>query len=165
MKGIVAVEKRISFFLETLVTVFFGLILILTILLVILRYIFNTSIVGGNELMEFLFIYTTALGAAVSLGKRSHIKVTYFVDQLPELPRALVDTFAFFLVLGINLVLLRLSFPWIAKVGDAASPVLRLPSWVAMISVPVGCALAVLYCALDIYKIWYFQDSGRGGEA
>ncbi|WP_319415080.1 TRAP transporter small permease [Marispirochaeta aestuarii] len=165
MKGITAVEKQISSFLEAVVTAFFGLILLLTILLVILRYLFNTSIVGGNELMEFLFIYTTALGAAVSLGKRSHIKVTYFVDQLPPLSRAVVDTFSLLLVLLINVVLLRLSFPWIAKVGDAASPVLRLPSWVAMISVPIGCSLAVLYCAYDIYKIWRFHDSAKGEEA
>ncbi|WP_319562432.1 TRAP transporter small permease [Marispirochaeta sp.] len=165
MKGIVAVEGRISLFLESLVTVFFGIILLLTILLVILRYLFNTSIIGGNELMEFLFIYTTALGAAVSLGKRSHIKVTYFIDRLPEIPKAVVDTFSLTLVLGINAVMLRLSFPWIAKVGSSASPVLRLPSWIAMISVPVGCTLAVLYCAFDIYKIWFSHDKPEGGLA
>ena len=42
---------------------FFG-ILSLTILLVVMRYGFNSSIMGANEAMEYLFIYTTALGAA-----------------------------------------------------------------------------------------------------
>lgn len=165
MKGIVTLERRISLFLESLVTVFFGIILLLTILLVILRYLFNTSIVGGNELMEFLFIYTTALGAAVSLGKRGHIKVTYFVDRLPEIPKAVVDTLSLSLVFLINAELLWLSFPWIAKVGSSASPVLRLPSWIAMISVPVGCSLALLYCAVDIYIIWHTNDALEGGTA
>ena len=163
MKGISAVENRVSLVLEAVVTVFFGVILVLTILLVILRYIFNTSIVGGNELMEFLFIYTTALGAAVSIGKSEHINVSYFIDFLPAFPRDIVETLSLILVAGINAVMLWLSFPWIAKVGSSASPVLRLPSWIAMISVPIGCSLALLYCLCNICQIWCFRKNDRGG--
>jgi TRAP-type mannitol/chloroaromatic compound transport system permease small subunit len=43
----------------------FMVIFILVVMLVILRYLFNTTIVGGNEATVQLFIHTTALGAAV----------------------------------------------------------------------------------------------------
>ena len=137
--------------LEGIVTVFFLVILGLTIILVILRYVFNEAIIGGPELMEYLFIYTTALGAAVSLGRRDHIAIDYFVNKLPGTVRSIVVAFGFVLVAFINIVIFRLSFPWIAKVGGAESPVMRIPMWSAQISVPIGCALAVLYC---IYNIW-----------
>ena len=56
--------------LEWLVTLCFFVILAVTIILVILRYGFNEAIIGGNELVEYLFIYTTAIGAAAALGRR-----------------------------------------------------------------------------------------------
>ena len=76
-------ERRISGILEGTITLFFAIILVLTVLLVILRYLFNSSIMGGNELMGYLFIYTTALGAAVAIGKGEHIQISFFVEHLP----------------------------------------------------------------------------------
>ena len=67
--------------LDGVITFFFSVIFMLTVLLVVLRYVFNTSIIGGNEAMEYLFIYTTAIGAAAALGRRDHIKITYFVNK------------------------------------------------------------------------------------
>ena len=111
--------------------------------------------------MELLFIYTTAIGAAISIGKREHIKVTYFIDFLPEGIRRVVDSFTLLLIAAINGVFFSLSFSWISKVGSAASPVLRIPSWIAMISVPIGCGLAVLFCLYDIFRVW----NTKNGEA
>ncbi|SVA10727.1 uncharacterized protein METZ01_LOCUS63581, partial [marine metagenome] len=42
------------------------LVFIITLTLVFLRYALNQSITGANEIVTILFIYTTAIGAAVS---------------------------------------------------------------------------------------------------
>ena len=76
MKGLTTAVEVLSKFLEWVITLCFFIILMLTIILVVLRYGFNESIIGGNELMEYLFIYTTAIGAAVALRRREHIKIT-----------------------------------------------------------------------------------------
>lgn len=147
------VERFITRGLESLVTVFFFGILVITILLVVLRYIFNSSIIGGNELMEYLFIYTTAIGAAVALRHRDHIKISYFIRKLPQPWRVAGEVLGLLLVAFINIVIFKLSFPWLQTVGSSASPVMRLPMWVVQMSVPIGCALAVLYCLFDSYII------------
>ncbi|MCF7934270.1 MAG: TRAP transporter small permease [Spirochaetia bacterium] len=143
--------------LEHAVTAAFFVIIIMTILLVVLRYGFNSSIVIGNELMEYLFVYTTALGAAVSLGKREHIKISYVLLKIPQPVRNYVDAFGQVLVAGINLVVTYLSFSWIRTVGHSASPVMRIPMWTVQIAVPIGCTLAALYALVNIYHIFHGQ--------
>jgi TRAP-type transport system small permease protein len=155
------IEKTLTRILETIVTAFFGVIILLTILLVLMRYVFNSSIVGGNELMEYLFIYTTALGAAIAIGKRDHIAITYVIDKLGEPYRTAVDVLGLVLVAGINILIAVLSRHWILKVGSSESPVMRVPMWSVQISVPLGCVFAGVYCILVIIR--EIQNVSGGG--
>jgi TRAP-type C4-dicarboxylate transport system permease small subunit len=139
-------QEWLTRLLETIVTFFFFVILSLTIILVILRYGFNSSIVGGNEAMEYLFIYTTALGAAVSIGKGDHIKISFFVDLLGPRLRKIVHIVNNLLIAIINGVMIYYSLAWIKAAGYFESPVLRLPNWMVQVSVPIGCFLAIVYC-------------------
>jgi TRAP-type C4-dicarboxylate transport system permease small subunit len=137
----------------------------LTIVLVILRYGFNEAIIGGNELVEYLFIYTTALGAAAALGRRQHIKITWFIDKLAPVYRKIVDVLGFFLIALINAVMIYYSIPWIRTVGDFESPVLRLPNRLIQVIVPVGCGLVILYCVYHILIVLAGSDTGLEQEA
>jgi TRAP-type transport system small permease protein len=156
------IENTLTRILETIVTAFFGVIILLTILLVVMRYVFNSSIIGGNELMEYLFIYTTALGAAVAIGQRDHISITYVLDKMREPFRTAVDILGLVLVAGINILIAVLSRHWIAKVGSAESPVMRIPMWSVQISVPLGCVFAGVYCIIVIIgEIRKLRDGGN----
>ena len=132
--------------LDSVITFFFSVIFTLTVLLVVLRYVFNTAIIGGNEAMEYLFIYTTAIGAAVALGRRDHIKITYFVDKLPGGVRRVVDVSDLILIGFINGVMIWYGIPWIQSVGSFQSPVLRIPNMIVQASIPIGCSLVILCC-------------------
>jgi len=153
MKAITAAFEVLSKFLEAAITVFFFVILMLTIVLVILRYGFNEAIIGGNEVMEYLFIYTTAIGAAVALGRREHIKISWFVDKLSMSTRRIVDIAGFLLIGFINAVMIYYSMNWIRTVGSFQSPVLRLPNRMIQIIVPIGCGLVILYCLYHILNM------------
>jgi TRAP-type C4-dicarboxylate transport system permease small subunit len=139
--------------LEWLVTLFFFVILTLTIVLVILRYGFNEAIIGGNELVEYLFIYTTAVGAAAALGRRQHIKITWFIDKLSPVFRKVVDALGFLLIALINAVMIYYSIPWIRTVGGFESPVLRLPNRLIQSIIPIGCGLVIFYCLYHILVV------------
>lgn len=138
--------------IEAFIGVCFFVILVTTILLVTLRYGLNTSIKGGNELIGYLFIYTTALGAAASIGRHGHIKIEALVRVLPMRVQILVDMLVQLLVALINGVILFLSISWIRQVGSFESPVMRIPNWTVQVIVPVGCALAVVFCVLNIAR-------------
>jgi TRAP-type C4-dicarboxylate transport system permease small subunit len=162
MKGLTAAFRVLLKFLEAAITIFFFVILMLTIVLVILRYGFNEAIIGGNEVMEYLFIYTTAIGAAVALGRREHIKITWFIDKLSHRSRQLVDVFGFLLIAFINAVMIYYSVPWIRSVGGFESPILRLPNRTIQLIIPIGCVLVILYCLYHI--IVAIVGGSRGSE-
>jgi TRAP-type C4-dicarboxylate transport system permease small subunit len=147
-------ERYLDRILETVVTLMFFSILVLTILLVVMRYGFNSSIIGGNEAMEYLFIYTTALGAAVSVGKGTHIRISFLVDQLKGTPQRWVHTVNYLLIAFINAVMIYHSVPWIKSAGYFESPVLRIPNWMVQASVPLGCALVIFYCLNHVILAW-----------
>jgi TRAP-type transport system small permease protein len=149
-------EQWVSRLLEIVITFFFFTILSITITLVIMRYGFNTAIIGGNEAMNYLFIYTTALGAAISIGNSEHIKITVLVDRLKPRLRRFFNIVNYLLVGFINGVMVWYSLPWIRSTGYFESPVLRIPNWYVQISIPIGCGLVILYCLnhviLEIFR-------------
>jgi len=144
-------ERFATRLLEVIVTFFFFIILSITITLVIMRYGFNAAIIGGNEAMNYLFIYTTALGAAVSIGNGEHIKISFLVDKLKTRSRRVVNIANYLLVGFINAVMIWYSLRWIHSTGYFESPVLRIPNWIVQISVPLGCSLVILYCLNHIF--------------
>lgn len=146
MAKLVQLELYLTRVLETIITLFFFVILSLTITLVIMRYGFNAAIIGGNEAMNYLFIYTTSLGAAISIGKGEHIRISYLVDKLKGRNQKVVGIVNYILIAFINAVMIRYSLPWIRSAGYFESPVLRIPNWIVQISVPIGCGLVILYC-------------------
>jgi TRAP-type C4-dicarboxylate transport system permease small subunit len=155
VQRLTAWEKQLDRLLETIVTLMFVGILGLTILLVVMRYGFNSSIIGGNEAMEYLFIYTTALGAAVSVGKGTHIRIAFVVDNLKGVPKRCVDTLGYLLIAFINAVMIYYSVPWIRSAGYFESPVMRIPNWMVQVSVPLGCGLVILYCLNHVFIEWF----------
>jgi TRAP-type C4-dicarboxylate transport system permease small subunit len=164
MEGIQRFKRILLIVLQGIITFFFFIILMLTILLVILRYGFNTAIIGGNEAMEYLFIYTTAIGAAVALGKREHIKITYFVDKLPLAVKGVVNVLDLILIGFINGVMIWYSIPWIKSVGSFESPVLRIPNRIVQASVPIGCGLVILCClCLMVTDVFEKKQEGFSG--
>ena len=164
MEGIQRFKRILLIVLQGIITFFFTTILMLTILLVILRYGFNTAIIGGNEAMEYLFIYTTAIGAAVALGKREHIKITYFVDKLPLAVKGVVNVLDLILIGFINGVMIWYSIPWIKSVGSFESPVLRIPNRIVQASVPIGCGLVILCClCLMVTDVFEKKQEGFSG--
>jgi TRAP-type C4-dicarboxylate transport system permease small subunit len=140
------IEQFVTRLLEVIVTFLFFVILSITIALVVMRYGFNAAIIGGNEAINYLFIYTTALGAAVSIGKVEHIKISFLIDKLKQRHRRYINILNYLLIGFINAVMIHYSLPWIKSAGYFESPVLRIPNWTVQISVPIGCGLVILYC-------------------
>ncbi|BDQ35019.1 TRAP transporter small permease [Pseudodesulfovibrio portus] len=144
--------------LEVTVTVFFLFILCLTVTLVVLRYGFNSSLIWGSEAMNFLFIYTTALGAAAAISNGTHIKISCLKDMTKGNFRKVMDFVGCLLVCMVNAVMGWFSLPWIASAGAFESPVMRLPMWIVQAIIPLGCGLACFFCLLHMIRIVVSDD-------
>lgn len=140
------IEQIISTALEYIVTFFFGIILFVTVAMVILRYVFNSGIYGGNELISYLFVYTTALGAAISIQSNEHIRISYFIELLPAKWQKVIHFISYLMIGFLHIVLIFLSVPWMEKVGSFESPTLRIPNAWVQFGIPLGCFFTVVFC-------------------
>ena len=139
-------HRRLTCFLEVLICLCFLSFFTMVILLVGLRYLFDYSITGINEIINILFVYTTAIGAAIAVGQRGHIAINILSDNLPKYLAEYLAKLQLALVALINLAIAWFSIPWISQTGDNLMPTLGAMRAVVQISIPLGCGLAALYC-------------------
>ena len=150
------IDQVLSNILTIILSILFLCLVLLVITLVFLRYGFNTTIVGANELIVILFIYTSAFGAAVIIGKKEHISISYFVDKMSPSIRRVVNIFNLLMVAILNGALIRYSIPWISKTGSYLTASLGIPKMYLQLIVPISCSIAILYCLFQI--IYLFRN-------
>ena len=150
---------RLARALELLMQIALAAILSMIFLLVVLRYGFHTTIIGGNEATLVAFVYASVFAAALALRDDDHVAVRYFTNKMTRKNRDVVGIARWLLLMCINLVLLGYSVVWIRQTGEFLMPAMGLPQWIAQISVPIGCGLGFLYCTVEcLSAITVFRD-------
>ena len=129
----------------------FGMFSMVTVL-VVLRYVFTTTIIGGNEATVIAFIFTTAIGASVAIARDEHIAIDYFVLKLPETLQHKIAVLRLLLLILINAAIMLYAIDWIERTGGFLMPTLGAPQMLVQVSVPIGCALSIVYCVARIFE-------------
>ena len=137
--------------LEIVCGICFAVMFILVVTQVALRYGFNESIGGANELATILFAYTSALGIALGIARRDHMAISWFTERLGPRARKVVDVIGVLLLTFLNAVIFWYSIRWIGITGARMIAVLQVPRWTAQIAIPIGTGASVIFCLI---KLW-----------
>ena len=146
-----ALERLTRTLETTLAVLLFGMFFMIATL-VVLRYIFATTIIGGNEATIVAFIYTTAIGASIAISRDEHIAISYFSDKLSPDSQGILSRIRLILLAVLNVAIAFLALSWIQRTGGFLMPTLGLPQLVAQVSVPLGCILSALYCLVRLAR-------------
>ncbi len=153
-KYLTKIDKYLTKTVESVLSLLFVLIFLMVFNQVVLRYLFSASIMGTAELFTVLFAYASALGTAVMIRHREHIKISFFLDKLPLRGKKFVLTINYILIGLFNAVVVYQSINWLHSIKDFRSQVTGISRAVESLSIPVGFGLALFYCALNILKIY-----------
>lgn len=151
--GIREFERRLTVALEAVLAAGMLGVFSTIVVLVIMRYVFQSGLVGANELATAAFVYLSSLGAAVAVGRDEHMRVALLSGRLGAGGRTALAVASLSLVALLNLVVVSCSVTWIAATGHTPLPASQLPRFVAQASIPLGCGLAVLYCCTRIAAV------------
>ncbi len=121
--------KRIVTWAGMASTTLLGVMMMLTVADVVLRYIFNRPIMGSMELTEYLMVCVGTLGLAWCALEGAHIKVELIVSRFPQRLQKFVDSFNYVLLIGVSGVIASQTFV-------RAGTVRRLHVASAMLDVP-----------------------------
>ncbi len=137
---------RVTRWVESLIMLLlFGMFAMVSVL-VVLRYLFATTIIGGNEATVIAFIFTTALGASIAIARDEHIAIDYFTAKMSQATQHKLTVVRLLLLILINVLIIVFAVIWIQRTGRFLMPTLGIPQLVAQISIPIGCGLSALYC-------------------
>ncbi len=152
-------EQSLGKCLEAILVLLLLTIAVTIVSLVVLRYGFNSSITGANEFVTILFVYSTAMGAAVELGRGEHIAISFVTDKFGTRGQSGARLLELTLVAVLNVVIAVYSLGWIRITGDYIMPSTGLPRVAMQASVPIGCTLAAVYCLLRIQSTFRTSET------
>lgn len=93
--------------IENICLVLLFTVMVATIFIqIIMRFVFNNSLVWSEELGKFVFVWISWLG--ISIGERSneHIKITLITDKLNAKLQKILEIIAYIILLGILIITL-----------------------------------------------------------
>jgi tripartite ATP-independent transporter DctM subunit len=113
---------------------------------------FHQPIVWSDELASVLFLWLAMLGSAIAVHRSAHMRLTFFIASLS--PRA--QKWAETLALGaVGLFLVLVLYPAVEYTEDQSfveTPALGWSGSVRALAMPVGCAVALVSCGLQLWR-------------
>jgi len=122
------------------------------------RYLLKKPVVGAEEIVTSLFVWTVFIGSAYAHRKHSHLGVDIVVNMLPGKSKNVVANVVFLIELVILIMVTIISGQYVyhlifnaaGKYKPTVSDVLRIPKWYTAIAVPIGFGLSVIYSIVDL---------------
>lgn len=130
-----------------LVAVMIAIMAIVNFLQVIFRYIIEGSLPWSEELLRFLFVWSTFLGAGIGVRKGAHLGLTAIVDNLPLPLKRFVAYINYGVCIAFSAAIgyLGLSIVSMQAEFNVRSSAMELPMfWISM-AIPVSFALIILH--------------------
>lgn len=136
---------------DILLAIVILLIVLIMSVQVLFRYAFNNSISWSEEVVRYLFVWMTFLGAAVCFRDRMHIRVDYFKDILPKTIGEKLSRLNRWIMLVFMIYLLVGGLVWVVHSAGAYGSSVKLPINIILYgALPVSSALAAFYLVKDL---------------
>ena len=152
--------NRINQITEMSGVVFFMIMLVVLLIQVFCRYIFNNALASPEEVARFTFLWATYAGIAVTVREKSHLRIEILPVFLPKT----YDKFFKVLCEIVN-VLFFAYFVWIScdmvrEIHDIGVEGVAVPiaMWIVWLALPVYGAICVLNAAVNLIDLFNGND-------
>ena len=121
---------------------------------VVMRYVFNSSLVWSEELARYLFIWLVYFSVSYTAKKEKHIRIEVAIKVFPKKIRPYVDIFSEVVILGFSLFVVVASFTIIdlIKISGQHSPAMGIPMYLVYAAPFVGFMLTSIRSVQTIVK-------------
>jgi TRAP-type C4-dicarboxylate transport system permease small subunit len=149
------VEKLLGRLERVLLILLAGLLAFITLgvfIQVVLRYVFATSFLWGEELSLFAFIWCVFIGAAITSWRRTHFAFDVFDDRLQGRAagaQRLVVDLSMLVIVG---VMLYYGWQFSVLSLQRMSPALGITLFVPTIIIPISALLMLLAIVPDLVR-------------
>lgn len=128
-----------------------GLMVLIVFYEVIGRYVLKHVPAWTQEIVLILMMWFGFLSIAIGFRFHLHIKLTMFVDKLPQKIQTVADKLTDILIVIFGGILLFEGIRFTLFTWNSTLPVTQLPTGIQYIIVPVAGALTILYGLLWLF--------------
>jgi TRAP-type C4-dicarboxylate transport system permease small subunit len=142
-----------------LISIFLLVIVIVTILQVIFRFIFDSPLVWSDELARFTLIWMTFIGAAIVSFDDKHLAVELIQEKLTPKLKLITTLMMRALIIAFLIITAVSSIELIQVSHYLNSGALEIPFSYWRIAAPVGCILMVIFIIIkSVYDLQDYRD-------
>lgn len=158
------VYDRVIAAIQLVAAVLLALMLLLVLVGVLYRYVFDDSLSWYDEFAGYLLVWLTMAGSVVGLAKGKHISFDTLVERFPPGLRRAVAVLGALSVMAFSLVLLVAGWQLVREMADETA--VSLP-WIKMAWVyaimPVSGGLMLVISAIQLVVLLQPAPAGPGG--
>jgi len=129
---------------DVLGTLALGVILIVMTSQIVLRYIFNDSLIWSEEISRYLLITLVFLGTATAVREREHILIDLIDRMVPPKVLTVLKILVDIVVATYLIVIVFNAFTVVTMFSNQPSSALLVPMGIPYAVIPIGFGLSLL---------------------
>ncbi len=123
-----ALVSRLIKPLEILSAILLTVIVVMLLVGVVSRYVFSLPIIWIDEVVSISFLWLAMLGSAIAMHRNEHLRLTLFLQMMPEKMRNFVHAVALVAIAAFLLALVHPAIEYAQDEWFVTSPALNIPN-------------------------------------
>ena len=153
MKLVYSIDKAVNQILQAVVVIMLSAMSVVVFAQVIFR-IAHLSIPWSEELSKYLLIWSTFLGSALCIRRKSLVGLEFFLNSMTEKNRKILQTILNLIVCALLLFLICVGFWAVGQVRFQITPVLKQSMGLMYAALPVGSVFMLINEIIVTIYLW-----------
>ena len=158
MKLVYGVAKLINQILKAVVVLMLGVMSIVVFAQVVFRIV-HLSIPWSEELSKYLLIWSTFLGSALCIRRKSLVGLEFFLNSMTKRNQKILQTVLNLIVCAMLLFLIRVGFWAVRQVWFQITPVLKQSMGLMYAAIPVGSVFMLINEIIVTIYLWKGEEN------
>lgn len=116
------------------------------------RYVFSLPVVWIDEAASICFLWLAMLGSAIAIDRAEHLRLTLFLNAMPERLRSAASTLGLLLVATFLIAMLVPAIEYVVEESYLTSAALNIAMSWRVAALPAGIALMLLLVLRDAVR-------------
>lgn len=146
--------ERITTVINWILGVMLTLMLILTFIQVVLRYVFNSPLMWSEEVTLVMLVWYGYLIIAILVKEDNHISINFFYLKFNKNIRKILDVVKYVFMLAFSVLMLYFGFEMMVNASGKYLPASQLSRAMLYIPLVISGILIVLYIFSHVFKLF-----------
>lgn len=158
MKYIHNLEKVLSSILLAIMT-------IVTFAAAVNRFTLKLSMPWSEELVKFLLMWMTMIGAAMGIGRNEHVGIDVFINRFPKLLQHIITQIMYLVGMFFSVLFLYIGVQMVQKQYMQKSTAMEVSMGLVYACVVVGAVLMFIEFGYKFYQHFKRPEAKEGGDS